>query len=254
MRTHRTHARFALGVGIAFGVLACSTDSVVSIDDGPEGVSVDITPILSQFGSEVEVSIDGDVVVLRSNGVPNHVSPYFDQSDSRYAAYDGSNTNFNLNPNTIAEQNLVFRVPKEVQQATNNAATPLGPIGVAVNGVAIFNQYAGPNQPLTFEIDSFDQYNGHPQNTGQYHYHIEPLFITGVVGEDALIGLLLDGFPLYGPFEGGVRLTSSDLDDLHGHYGVTGDFPGGIYHYHITADDPYINGSGFYGTAGTVTG
>jgi hypothetical protein len=44
------------------------------------------------------------------------------------------------------------------------------------------------------------------------------------------------------------------LDDLHGHYGVTGDFPGGIYHYHITADDPYINGSGFYGTAGTVTG
>ena len=137
MRTHRTHTRFALGVGIAFGVLACSTDSVVSIDDDPEGVSVDITPILSQFGSEVEVSIDGDVVVLRSNGVPNHVSPYFDQSNSQYAAYDGSNTNFALNPNTIAEQNLVFRVPKEVQQATNNAATPLGPIGVAVNGIAL---------------------------------------------------------------------------------------------------------------------
>ena len=48
-------------------------------------------------------------------------------------------------------------------------------------------------------------------------------------------------------------LTSSDLDAYHGHFGVTADYPNGIYHYHITADAPYLNGDGFYGTAGTVT-
>jgi hypothetical protein len=35
---------------------------------------------------------------------------------------------------------------------------------------------------------------------------------------------------------------------------VTADYPGGIYHYHITLEDPYINGNGFYGNAGTVSG
>jgi hypothetical protein len=28
----------------------------------------------------------------------------------------------------------------------------------------------------------------------------------------------------------------------------------GTYHYHITLEDPYINGNGFYGNAGTVSG
>ena len=123
-----------------------------------------------------------------------------------------------------------------------------------MNGVAIYNQYAGPSRPLTFEADSFDQYNGHPQQTGMYHYHVEPLYITGHNGDDALVGLLLDGFPVYGPVEDGAPVWNDDLDDLHGHFGPTADFPDGIYHYHITAEDPYINGAGFYGVAGTVSG
>ena len=90
------------------------------------------------------------------------------------------------------------------------SSTPLGPIGVAVNGVPIFNQYAGPNQPLTFEINSFDQYAGHPQQTGQYHYHVDPIWITANVGADGFIGVLLDGFPVYGPVENESRLVSSD--------------------------------------------
>jgi hypothetical protein len=129
----------------------------------------------------------------------------------------------------------------------------LGPIGIAVNGVALFNQYAAGRQPLMGEINSFDQYNGHPQNTGQYHYHVEPLYLTTTNGNSSLIGFLLDGYPVYGPFENGKRITNADLDELHGHTGVTADYPNGIYHYHITSEDPYINGAGFYGQPGTVT-
>ena len=72
-------------------------------------------------------------------------------------------------------------------------------------------------------------------------------------GNNALVGFLLDGFPVYGPFENGERVVNSLLDDYHGHEHVTADYPEGIYHYHITDADPYINGSGYYGTAGTVT-
>jgi len=89
--------------------------------------------------------------------------------------------------------------------------------------------------------------------TGQYHYHVEPLYLTTSKGKGALLGFLLDGFPVYGPLENGKTLTDSDLDALHGHTSVTTDYPNGIYHYHITAAAPYINGDGFFGTAGTVT-
>ncbi len=215
-----------------------------------------VPAVFSHFTSTVTISVDGDYVVLKSNALPDHKSPYFlgtQWESTMYEAYNGSNPAFNLNPNRISEQNLTFKIPINPAVASTHDATPLGPIGISVNGIPLFNQYAGPSQPLTNEINSFDQYNGHPQQTGQYHYHVEPLYITASKGNDALIGFLLDGFPVYGPKENGVTITNADLDTYHGHTGVTADYPAGIYHYHITADAPYINGSGFYGTKGTVT-
>ena len=82
---------------------------------------------------------------------------------------------------------------------------------------------------------------------------MEPFWLTLNYGKEALIGFLLDGFPIYGPVEDGTVLTSSNLDDHHGHSHPTSEFPEGIYHYHLTADAPYLNGIGYYGTPGTVT-
>ncbi len=228
------------------------TDEPGSTTTNP-GTSADLPAVFAKYTDDVEVYVEGNFVVLKSNGVPNHNSPYFTTSDSLYEAYSGENTRFNLNPNRINEQDFTFRIPLNPSEATNKEATPLGAIGIAVNGVVIFNQYAGPNQPLTREIDTFDQYNGHPQQTGVYHYHIEPLYLTLANGKESLVGLLLDGFPVYGPEENGQAVTNADLDAYHGHVGPTTDYPDGIYHYHITDADPYINGSGFYGSAGTVS-
>jgi hypothetical protein len=168
-----------------------------------------------------------------------------------YAA--DNNPSFRINPSRIAQQSLTFRIPLNPVKASSAQATPMGPMGVAVNGIPFFNQYAAGGSPLSSEIVSFDQYGGHPQQQGQYHYHVEPAYITANKGKDALLGFLLDGFPVYGPTENGKTISSSDLDVYHGHFGVTADYPNGIYHYHTTAAAPYINGSGFYGTAGTVT-
>jgi YHYH protein len=201
--------------------------------------------------SNVTARIDGDYLVVTTTTVPDHKSPYFATSDSRYEA--NNSTTFRKAPNSIVAGSITFRIPTKPVKATSAQATAGGAIGVALNGVPFFNQYAAMNAPLTNEIQGFDQYGGHPQQQGQYHYHVEPLYITAKKGKSALLGFLLDGFPVYGPVIGNKTIVSKDLDSYHGRTGTTTEYPNGIYHYVVTADDPYINGSGYYGTPGTVT-
>ena len=246
-----------------FGILyGCKKDTVDPLccveEETTEGntttIGDEVPAVYSKIYNATDIYLDGNYVVIEVDGVPDHNSPYFSSSSSQYEAYNGDNSNFNLNPNTIDSFDFKFRIPLNPTEASNHASTQLGSIGVSLNGVSFYNQYAGPNnQPLTNEINSFDQYAGHPQPQGVYHYHIEPTYLTTNQGEEALLGFLLDGFPVYGPEENGVTITNDDLDAFHGHIGVTTDYPDGIYHYHITDNDPYINGSGYYGTPGTVT-
>ncbi|RZJ70644.1 MAG: YHYH protein [Flavobacterium sp.] len=152
---------------------------------------------------------------------------------------------------TLTPYQILFEHPSI---AAVHAPTGLAAIGVALNGVPFYNQYAGPNQPLTNEFMSFDQYYGHPTANGNYHYHVEPTYLTTVKAtKSSLLGFLLDGFPVYGTEENGVTVTNAMLDAYHGHTHATADYPDGIYHYHITDTDPYLNGSGYYGTPGTFT-
>ena len=234
-------------------------------------ISVPIDIYKKIYGVTSEITISDGFVYINTNGVPDHKSPYFKDTkwhNEKYEPYDTSNPNvfhtgsFNLNPNRVSELSISFKIPNSPKKASTNSPTSMGPIGVSLNGVPFYNQYAGMNEPLTREINSFDNYNGHPAplspgaengSAGRYHYHMEPFWITTNVGKDALLGFLLDGFPVYGPEENGKTISSSDLDAYHGHSHSTKDFSEGIYHYHTTADTPYINGSGYYGTPGTVS-
>lgn len=237
-------------LALLISTLSCSDNE----GDTPAGETSEVPAIYQRFTDNVTLYIEGDYLVVETDDLPNHPSPYFSQSDSRYEAYNGSNDNYNQNPNSIVEQTITLRIPLEPSVATSSQATPLGAMGVSINGVVFYNQYAGPNnQALTNEIDSFDQYLGHPQQQGAYHYHQEPTYLTSTNGSSALLGWLLDGYPVYGPVEDGQRVSNNDLDDFHGHSHATADYPDGTYHYHITDADPYINGSGFYGVPGTVS-
>lgn len=239
-------------------LIACGNDddTVTTTPADPiVTTSYDITTILSKFsGTGLSYVVNGNSVTFTTQDLPNHTSPYWETTNPLYESYNGTNTNFQLNPNSIITQNITITVPLNPAEASTHEATALGSMGISRNGVVFFNQYAGPNnQPLTSEIDSFDQWLGHPQQQGAYHYHQEPTYLTEQFGEDAFLGLLADGFPVYGPLENGTIISSSDLDDYHGHTGATADFPDGIYHYHVTADDPYINGNGFFGTPGNIS-
>jgi len=243
-----------LKILIIFFISACNkSDDSITKGSGTWELSK-MSDAYRKFSENVIVYIEDDYVVFETNNLPDHKSPYYNPSDALYEEYNGNNSNYNQNPNRIKKQNIIMKVPADPQEAKNKSATPLGAIGVSVNGIVFFNQYAGPNnQPLTNEINSFDQYNGHPEQQGTYHYHIEPIWLTSSLGKDAFLGFLNDGFPVYGPEENGKDVKNSDLDDYHGHSHATVEFSDGIYHYHITNENPYINGDGFFGIKGTIS-
>lgn len=237
----------------SFLSIACKKDAASSTP-GTSG-NTNVPEVFKKIYGATDMYVDGDYVVIKTNSLPDHKSPYYQGTQwesTKYEAYNGTGS-FVINPNRISQQNLTFKIPINPAKATSAQATPGGPIGVSLNGVPFFNQYAAMGAPLTNEIISFDQYGGHPQQQGQYHYHVEPLYLTATKGKEALLGFLLDGFPVYGPTENGKTITNDDLDAFHGHTTVTADYPNGIYHYHITTASPYINGSGFYGKPGTVS-
>lgn len=250
---------FVSGFLLTLLMMNCSSSNDPSSDQSGTGIGTDthIPAIYKKIYGASSITTDGIYVYIKTNGTPDHKSVYYTAGNSLYENFSGTTYGgytFSKNPNSIAVKNYTFKIP--VNPAVNSAhsATPLGPIGVSLNGVPFFNQYAGPNQPLSGEIVSFDQWWGHPAPGGDYHYHVEPKYLTTVkASKSALLGFLLDGFPVYGPEENGSVVANASLDAYHGHTGATADYPNGIYHYHITSNDPYINGNGFYGTPGTVS-
>lgn len=237
--------------------LSCKKSTTEATTTTTTTIGTGVPDVYKKIYGASSITVEGSFIVIKTSGTPDHKSIYYATSNSLYETFSGTTfggTTFNKNPNSIGTMNYTFKIPMSPAVASTHSATPLGAIGVSLNGVPFFNQYAGPSQPLTNEIVSFDQWWGHPSPTSEYHYHVEPKYLTTVkTSKSALLGFLLDGFPVYGPEENGATVTNAMLDVYHGHTAVTTDYPGGIYHYHITSTDPYINGSGFYGTPGTVT-
>ena len=237
---------------ISFGGQSCTLALTVnSAGGGPT-----LPSVYNKIYGATSITFDGTWVTIKYNALPDHKSAYYPTTNSLYEAFSGTTFGggtFAQNPNTISTQNITLKIPVNPVVAATHATTPGGVIGVALNGVPFFNQYAAGGSPLTNEINGFDQWWGHPQMSGMYHYHVEPKYLTTVKATPAsLMGFLLDGFPVYGTKE----TNGSDptgLDVYHGHTHVTADYPAGIYHYHFTTAAPYLNGNGFYGTAGTVT-
>ncbi|MEY3920581.1 MAG: hypothetical protein RL634_342 [Bacteroidota bacterium] len=240
---------------LIFIAISCSKSNDTT---NPTNTNLDVPAVYNKIYGATSITNDGTYITIKTKDLPDHKSPYYPTSNALYEAYSGTTFNgvaFQKNPNSIIEQSSTFKIPVNPKLNQNHPSTPLGPIGIALNGVPFFNQYAGPSQPLTNEIVSFDKYYGHPQQSGMYHYHVEPLYLTTVKStKSGLLGFLLDGFPVYGPQEeDGTPVTNSTLDTYHGHSHKTVDFPAGIYHYHFTTEAPYLNGSGFYGTPGTIS-
>lgn len=216
--------------------------------------------------------VSGTNYVIKTKNLPNTKSYY-------YTAYSGSTAltsaplyealpsgNTTAGRNVIASQNLTFTIPATPSTGSGTVSTQGGlvAIGVTLNGLAVFNNAAAPPDVLASEAITFDNYQGHPQNTGVYHHHAAvPKVCDGVANTNnstacsgsKLIGIALDGYPIYSQKnDSGVAPT---LDAFHGTTGTTKEFPNGTYHYRYAYDSTAtiytLMGSFFRGNIGTIT-
>ncbi len=107
-----------------------------------------------------------------------------------------------------------------------------GAIALAANGIPIFNVHT--NTGVDSYVDGqLDNYGGHCGRADDYHYHIAPLHLYNYTTTNLPVAYGLDGYAVYGSVEpDGTSMQA--LDANHGHN------YGGVYHYHGTANAPYM--------------
>lgn len=212
-----------------------------SSDTDDSGISSAVsTPVsaFDEFNSDaVTISFDGSEVTIESNGLPNHTSPFWDSNNSLYIDPVVADPN-QMSPGAIGERNFSVTLPTAPEKAATTTATGLGSIGISVTGAPIFNGQEGPTADLSENIASgFDYAGGHMGPTG-YHYHTESVDVpentTLSFDDEKLVGILSDGFLLYGRKCNATDDYPTDLDESGGHTSSTQHSDGTeFYHYHI---------------------
>lgn len=227
-------------------LFACDTESLGIALDRPWVDSDGTIDFLQKPQVEGSVLWDSEQTItgttertIEGNGLPNHQTGEYPVGASS-DAYQ-----YDRNPNSISELQYEYGLPMNPTAATTPICLPMGTIGIALSGAAIYNPLdADHRDAVANEI--FDECEGHPQQAGQYHYHHNsPCFDVGEATEHSpLIGYALDGFGIYGPRDNnGTTITNAELDECHGHTGTTPNNPNEeVYHYHANEEFPYFLG------------
>lgn len=192
--------------------------------------------------ARLSVTVEGDRRLLRTNSLPGHTTGIFPiRPGTAASAYD-------RNPNRITARDVLLDLPAAPQVADRASCLPMGMIGLMLSGVPIFNAFdlRGRDAPA-HEIQ--DACNGHPERTGQYHYHDWSTCIPdpggAAGGPSEVVGFALDGFPILGPRDrDGRAVKNADLDECHGRVGeiVLDGKRVTTYHYRFTEEYPYTLG------------
>jgi hypothetical protein len=199
-----------------------------------------------RWSGRVRFTVRGSRLLITGNALPTStptgrfpISP----TDDAYG--------YDRNPNSIAAQTVSLGLPARPELAASPSCLPMGMIGIATNGVALFNALDDSHRDAVAH-ETQDLCDGHPQRRSIYHYHSIPTCIAGTTAkaQQKLVGYALDGFPIFGPRdENGTLLTNAALDACHGHVGQVTLRGTRIrtYHYHATLEYPYTLGC-FRGT------
>lgn len=186
------------------------------------------------FTDSVEVSCEGDYAFVKSDTFPDH---------ELMTGIVGTN-----------EQTAVpaeYAAPVRLKpMLTDTPKTRDAALGVAVNGVPIYDYTAGGEMTQedllhhqarhdTLLTRQLDVCGGHAGRGDDYHYHVKPVCMIEQIdnaGDDAIIGWAFDGFPIYGDNNpDGSELKKSSLDVCNGQPDSTFG-----YRYHTSASAPYI--------------
>jgi hypothetical protein len=231
--------------------LACS---VVALNAGistaaGRGLN-DTKPVLkaTKWGPAIKATYTGDSVVMATTDIPNHKrDTYYAVPNAQVVVPDATTAHIIKDPTKA--QSLSFTIPTKPAYTSKVTNTPLGSIGVMISGAVLFNPYEGDGKTIAMssnfslmntdgsKVWFVDHCSGHPTpNDGTYHYHAGSTCVIDQVdtksGPSHLIGVALDGFPIYGPRDiTGKTVPVKSLDKCNGITSPTPEFPKGIYHY-----------------------
>ena len=222
-----------------------------------------------KFSCRVSLTLSGGNVTIVTDSMPDYLSRYFSSSTGCYTAQ----TITYPDPNTNSAQSISMTVPF-APTSTSGGSMGGGTVGVAINGVVIYDPVAAGTDNIYDEIGSFDYCQGHPQDSGQYHYHSEPYSISS--NDSNVIGVARDGYFIYGRNDSDGSLATGGtngawVSNRGGHVGVPPAGGSSIFHYHAhlqsgtntsgsTVNAYFLLGNGstssanYYGTAGSCTG
>lgn len=216
-------------------------------DETPTMSTQSLTDILDEYSAKngnVTITYDDNYIYIKGNGLPNHETGQFPNPG---------------NPNTISEQNVDFRVPRNPTKSTT--ANQVRNFGTTLGGIKIEPGTAERDSATGWAIEAFqdlrdlglDSNNAHVQPTGAYHYHGVPdvLLTTDGSTHSNLIGFAADGFPIYALYGySDANNSSSDIKKITSSWQLkSGDRsaeggPAGNYDGTYTPDFEFIQGSG----------
>ena len=246
-----------LGVGVALVLGACSGNSESQASttsttgsSGESATSIDMTSAIkdASWNPTITITYSGESITFEPDGIPNHErDEYYAVPNDGVIVPDATSAHVMKDP--TKPQTYSFDIPSVPEYSSTTTKTSLGSIGVMISGAVLYNPNEGDGSTVAmannFTITddngitaSFvDKCAGHPTpDMGAYHYHGLPNCVTEKVdtdnGASHIIGIALDGFPIYGANDiNGKPVDVKDLDECNGIDSPTPEFPSGIYHY-----------------------
>jgi hypothetical protein len=225
-------------IGATLIITSCKKDEETAATNNTGSLFTTSTPVsaFDEFNpNAVTISYDGGDVTIESNGLPNHTSPYWEETDSLHIEQTFGD---HVTPGFIRSGSFTVTLPLDPVIAASSSATGLGSIGIAVTGAPIFNDEEGQNRPFDEPTATGLDYAGGHNGPSGYHYHLEsadvPENTTLSFDDEQLVGIMADGFLLYGRKCNSNGDHPNDLDASGGHTSSTQHSnEEEFYHYHI---------------------
>ena len=207
---------------------------------------------------------------VKTNQKPNHKSNYFfnavppnlevrSQCDDYIFCSNVFGKGGFSDRSKIIEKERKINIPTNAKIASfSTSLDGYDTIGIARNGILLMQKSPKDNRTYFDLKYKLDEYYAAPDYVEEddsygYSYYVEPTYFTGYQDFNhfneydyefhekssrySLIGIALDGFPIYGPFEYKDERIPTNLDACRGHIGETGDKFTNTYHYHVKPID-----------------
>ena len=257
-------SRLAAAAGAVIMVATCGGcggDHTTASDDTSAATSLADGYRQAKWQTGVSVSFSGDcTMTYTSSGTPSHgQAAYYLVPVGLFGGSDVVATTphggleLGVSQLPVSTTNQTYTLNICPSAASTTTATSGGAIGWVVSGAAMFNAYEGDmttvatNDNVSYSfVDAkgvsqtasfLDTCSGHQAPNNQYHYHGWSSCLSEEAGDtDAgpshLVGVALDGFPIYGDRDiNGQPVAVSALDECNGITSPTPEFPSGVYHY-----------------------